>query len=411
MTIVADIADIRYPKLRPVGAHAIVHAGRPSILLRDPLRLSPQSIVVPRTLAPVLALCDGTRDGHDLAAALASDYGLHAEPDIVHRLLLALDDACLLDNLHSRDVHARALARYRAAPHRAPAMAGSVYPSEPSELRAMLDGYLDAEPDVRPARPGGRGLFSPHIDYARGGAVYARVWKRAAEIVREAELIVVFGTDHYGEHGRLTLTRQHYATPFGVIETDVTAVDTLARAIGDHAYEGELRHRDEHAIELVVVWLHHLRGGRPCPTIPILCGSFGHFVRGDGQPAQDATFEAFLDALRRMAAGRNVAVIVSGDLSHVGPAFGGEPVDAVGYARLKAHDDAVLDRLSAGDAEGLYAVVRAVGDENNICGLPPAYLALRFLGPRTRGEQIGYARCPADPHGASLVSVGGVVWT
>ena len=33
-----------------------------------------------------------------------------------------------------------------------------------------------------------RGLVSPHIDYQRGGLVYAQVWRAAAQAAREAEL-------------------------------------------------------------------------------------------------------------------------------------------------------------------------------------------------------------------------------
>jgi len=411
----AAITTIQYPKLRPVEAHAITHAGRPSVLLRDPLRLSERNVVVPRALAPVLALCDGTRDAPELSADLAAAFGLRAETDIIAELLLVLDQALLLDNAHSRGAQRRALEAYRAAPFREPAMAGPVYPAAAGELRAMLDGYLAAVVDVPSDRSGGRGLFSPHIDYARGGTVYAEVWKQGEGIARDAELVVVFGTDHYGGEGRITLTRQHYATPYGVLPTDIEAVDALAAALGpEGAFEGELRHRDEHAIELVVVWLHHMRGGRPCPVIPILCGSFGHFVRGEAEPATAPSFEALLGALQTVTRGKSVAVVVSGDLSHVGPAFGGEPVDTAGQARIQAADDAVLERLCTGDAEAFFHAIQAVGDRNNVCGLPPAYLALRYLagdGADIRGERVGYAHCAADAAGASLVSVGGVLWS
>ena len=94
----------------------------------------------------------------------------------------------------------------------------------------------------------------------------------------------------------------------------------------------------------------------------------------------------------------------------VNAAFGGEPVDSRGRALLRQADDAVVNHLCAGDAEGFFDEIRAAGDRNNICGLPPAYLALRYLGGGVTGERIGYARCPADGAGTSLVSVGGVVW-
>lgn len=399
------------PRLRPVEAHAHWHEGRPVLLLRDPLRLSRQPVIVPRALAPVLALCDGTRAGTALEAEAEQRFGLRYGSGTIEHLLETLDQALLLDNTRARAAEAAALAAYRTAPFRPPAMAGRAYPAEPAALEALLDGYLRESAGEVPALPAGRGLFSPHIDFARGGAVYAQVWQAASALAQAAECVIVFGTDHYAGEGRVTLTRQDYATPYGRLPTDRAVVDALAAALGEEAaFGGELRHRDEHAIELVLVWLQHLRRGRPCPVIPILVGGFAHFVEGPARPAAEAGYARLVEALRLATAGRNALVLVSGDLSHVGPAFGGEPVDPDGAEAIGAFDDRVLERLCAGDAEGFFETIRAAGDQSNICGLPPAYLALRLLGPGTRGRRAGYARCPAEPGFRSLVSVGGVVW-
>ena len=56
------MAENQFPKLRAIDPRPIVHGGRPSILLRDPLQLTEGSVVIPQQLAPLLALCDGTRD-------------------------------------------------------------------------------------------------------------------------------------------------------------------------------------------------------------------------------------------------------------------------------------------------------------------------------------------------------------
>ena len=55
-------------------------------------------------------------------------------------------------------------------------------------------------------------------------------------------------------------------------------------------------------------------------------------------------------------------------------------------------------------------VVREEKDARKVCGLPPVYLTLRLLGDDARGEVVGYAQCPADPDGGSLVSVAGVLF-
>jgi len=62
--------------------HAPGRARRPdSILLRDPLQLTDKTLLVPQPLAPVLVLCDGTReDASALSASLAVRYGLRISP-------------------------------------------------------------------------------------------------------------------------------------------------------------------------------------------------------------------------------------------------------------------------------------------------------------------------------------------
>jgi AmmeMemoRadiSam system protein B len=407
-----DSTEHRYPRLRAVEMRPAVQDGRRGVLLRDPLQLSDKTLIVPQPLHLVLSLCDGTReDARALSASLAVRHGVRIAPSLIARLLDALDGAMLLDNASSTQARVRALAGYREAPYRPPAGAGQSYPADADDLKRLLDGYLDAARDVSPPPAGVRGLVSPHIDYARGGPVYARAWQRAAGAARAADLVVILGTDHLNEGGGLALTRQHYATPLGVLPTAGDVVDALAAALGEEAAFGnELYHRSEHSIELAAVWLHHVRQGEPCDLVPILCGSFRRFVQGGVDAAGDPALASLLEAFKGATGGRRVFVVAAGDLAHVGPAFGGYSLDLVGRARLKAADDALIARMCAGDAAGFLAEIRSVDDRNNVCGVPPIYLALRMLHP-VRGELVAYDRCPAGRQGSSLVSVCGVTFT
>lgn len=398
------------PKLRAIDVRPVVQGGRVSLLLRDPLQLTEDSLVIPQHLAPLLALCDGTRDVDGLRASLAVRFGMRIGLDVLAQIISAFDRALLLDNEHFARARERALAEYRQAPFRPPTLAGRSYPADADELRRALEGYLNTVQDGHPGFDDGRGLVSPHIDYARGGSVYARVWKRAEEMVRQAELAVVLGTDHFGQDGGLALTRQHYATPLGLLPTAVDVVDALAGAVGaDVAFVDELHHRSEHSVELAAVWLQHMRRERPCQVVPILCGSFGHFVRGEGEPARSPAIDALVDALRQALDGRRAIVVAAADLAHVGPAFGGQPLGLMERARLQAADEKLIGRMCAGDAEGFFEAIRRDEDRYNVCGLPPIYLALRVLSP-AQGEQVAYDRCPADANGASVVSVCGVLF-
>ena len=390
----------------------MVHQGQPALMLRDPLRLTDHVMVISRQLAPALALMDGTRNMDELRASLMVRVGLRLSQSELQGIIDQMDQSLLLQNERFVEACDGVLTRYREALCRQPASAGASYPADPDELAAMLDSYLDgvdARDDSRQPEEAsfkGRGVVSPHIDYERGGPVYAQVWGRAAEAAREAEMAVILGTDHNGGEGSLTLTRQNYATPYGVLPTATDVVDTLAEAIGPElAFEEELHHISEHSIELAAVWLHHVRDRQPIELVPILCGSFHHFISTPYEPAADSTFARVLEALD----GRTTLVVAAGDLAHIGPAFGDSiPVDFAGRARLSAADDALVETICAGDAEAFFQRIKAEGDRRNVCGLAPIYLTLRLLG-ETTGERAGYDRCPADQNGTSWVSVCGVV--
>lgn len=400
----------QFPRLRALDIRPIVHDGRPCFLLRDPLQLSDGMLTISQFLGPLLLLCDGRHDRAAIRMECFARYGLPLDRTTLDMVLNALDEALLLENERFFAARAAALEAYRSAPFRPPFMAGQSYPADPAELRELFSEYLDEAGDVATHTGTVRGMLSPHIDYARGGHVYAAVWKRAAAAARAADLVVLFGTDHYGDRGRLTLTRQNYATPWGVLPTPTGMVDDVAATLGPGVLEHELRHCGEHSIELVATWLHFIRDGQPVELLPILVGSFGDFTRRGGTPDHDAELNALLDVLKRATHGRRVLVVASGDMAHVGPAFDGQPLDMAGKRAIRASDDGLIGCMEAGDARGFFKAIQRVGDENNICGLPPLYLALRLLGDTT-GERVAYDQCPADDHGTSIVSVGGVVFT
>jgi AmmeMemoRadiSam system protein B len=402
--------------LREVEAHSILHEGQPMVLLRDPLRLSDVQIAIPRPLGNLLVLMDGTRDVAALEAALQVRAGVRLAPGLLSRLLADLDEACLLDNERFAEAKSAALQAYREAPSRPLTLDATSLPADPERASAHLQAYVEVLSDTgsptggTPTGGGIRGVISPHIDYQRGGLVYAEVWQAAAQAARDAELAIVFGTDHQGGNGTLTLTRQSYTTRWGTLPTDLEVVDALAESLGEEAaFAEELHHRGEHSLELAAVWLHFIREGRSMPLVPILCGSFSGFVEGQGDPATHAPFAAALDMLREVMASRQTLVVAAADLAHMGPAFG-DPygLDYVGRARLRNADQRLLQAVYDGDAAAFFEMLKAEGDRRHVCGLPPIYLTLRLLG-EARGEPAGYDLCPADPQGTSFVSIAGVI--
>lgn len=397
------------PLLRNVSVQRITYQGQPVFLIQDPLRLTDSAIVLPQALGPLAALLDGQHTVPEIGAALEIRYGIRLSPTVLEDLLHQFDQALLLNTDTFHQARRQALEAYRAAPFRPPAMAGLSYPADAAELRQLLQRYLDEAGHIPPAANSSRGVISPHIDYPRGGPTYARVWAAAADAVRRAELVIIFGTDHNGGLGTLTLTPQNYASPLGVMPTDRDLVDRLAGLLGpDRAFAEELNHRGEHSIELALVWLQYLRQQEPCPVLPVLCGSFHHFMTGQAGIESEPQYRAFVDALRREISTRRTVVVAAGDLAHLGPAFDGPPLDAVAQAQMKVDDEALMDTLCAGDADAFLNFMQAGQYRRNVCGLSPFYFTLSTLN-QTRGRIIAYDRCPADNHNTSFVSVAGIV--
>ncbi len=382
--------------------------------LRDPLRLTDRQLFLPLPLAPILNFFNGRYTIPAIHTLFCQMVGATVEIDIITDLVDALDEACLLENGRFHQAYQAKTDAYRAQPHRPPVHAGVSYPADPDELAEFLNAYGDGDDLSDWPEWNGRAIVSPHIDYQRGGEVYSKVWRRAKTAVLEADLIIMLGTDHKGGAGTFTCTRLPYATPYGVIPTDLAVIDALETAVGTDIYTEELHHSDEHSIELTAVWLHHIykeAGIEPKPMIPILCGSFHGFIADDEMPDQDEFLMTAVDALQQSTAGKKVLVVASVDFAHVGPAFD-QPeriMDETNRAAITAFDERLITAINKGDDADFFHSNAAVRDENNICGYSSIYLMLRYLGKGVSGQQIAYQHCPADAKNHSLVSIAGLL--
>ncbi len=362
-----------HPRLRPIEIKRLLQGGRWYFHLRDQLALAGKELLVPQELGPVLLRFDGEHDLAMIRAEALLHGGVSLSPAELLELVEHLDTALLLDGDRFEAAKRAARAAYHAQPFRPPALAGGVYPADPDELEAHL-GVYDLRATAAIADSAAvAGVLSPHIDYARGGFVYAQGWRQAGEAARSATQVIVLGTDHYGSAGRLTLSRQRYATPWGVFAADPELERALESALGaETAYAEELHHRTEHSVELAAVWLHHLRRGEPVRLLPILCGHSGPFLAG-GIPGNDTGLAAAIELLRQAVAD-GALVVVAGDLAHVGPVFGDPlPFGPIERSAVRAADMALVAACSFGAGAALTAVAE-LEDRYRICGLSPPAL-------------------------------------
>lgn len=401
-----------HPHLRAIDVRRVSHQGEPYFLLRDALGVVSQQLLVPLHYGGILALCDGTRSLDTLVEEARALYGSPIDLEEARDLLDTLDSAGMLEGGNYVALYSEAVKAWRAQSSRPLAHAGAGYPERAKALARYLNQYLDGASTVDEAQTpldwgSGVAFLSPHIDYARGGSVYAQVWKSMGQAVREADVAVILATDHHG-NDPFSLTTLSYATPYGVLPNDQPLFDALVETIGsERAFAGELRHAGEHSIELVVNWLHHVREGKPLPIVPVLTGSLHRYLHNGAAPATDPTITEVIALLRSEMQRRKVLIIASGDLAHVGPAFGGAPLYEPELVALRSADERLIAAMQSGDADAFFAEIKAVGDCNNVCGVVPIYLAMR-AAQGVQGIPAGYAICPADEQNTSVVTIAGV---
>jgi AmmeMemoRadiSam system protein B len=394
---------------------------QPGLIIRDPFRFSEVTLLIPPLLARCLGCFDGEQDERDLAAAIARLSGQVAVGDAARRLVTALHDAGFLDDDRFAELRGAREREFAALAERASAHAGSGYPSEVPALKETLGGYFNGAGTTKKAKPaksgnGALGIAAPHVSPEGGSASYAAAYRALSKPPKgetDDRIFVVLGTTHYGEPDRFGLTRKPFATPFGTAPTETALVDELCNAAGAAVTLEDYCHAVEHSIEFQVVFLQYLLGPR-VRILPVLCGAFSAGAEQGRPPEASDHVARFLGALGELAARRRRALcfVLGVDFAHVGRRYGDRRA-ARAYegplATVAERDDARVDRIAAGDAEGFWSLVMERGDDDlKWCGSSPLYTFLRAV-PQARGRRLAYEQWNIDD--ASVVSFGAIAFS
>jgi AmmeMemoRadiSam system protein B len=392
---------------------------QPGLILRDPFRYSDVTLLIPPLLARCLGCFDGEQDERDLTAAIARLSGQVSVGDAARRLIKALHDAGFLDDDRFAELRGAREREFAAQGERASAHAGSGYPSEIPALNDTLRGYFGgggAKPKAKAqtrasAKKGLLGIAAPHVSPEGGSASYAAAYRALPQANGDGEdrIFVVLGTSHYGEPDRFGLTRKSFVTPFGTAPTETALVDQLCKAASAAVTVEDYCHAVEHSIEFQVVFLQYLLGPR-VRILPILCGAFTAGAEPGRLPEESSDAVArFVGALGDLAARKQheLCFVLGVDFAHVGRRYG-DASAARAYqgplATVAERDDARVDQIVAGSAEGFWNLLMERGDDDlKWCGSSPIYTFLRAV-PQARGHRLGYEQWNIDD--ASVVSFG-----
>ena len=407
------------PALRYVDAVPFQHGNDTLICLSDPQGYVEEQLLLSPAAYFVASLLDGENDEAAIKAVFREHFGTDVVDDeAIHTVVSKLDQNGFLATDRFFEVRERIDRAFAESPTRAAYLAGRSYPDDPEELRAFLsepfgeaDGPRQHPNEVTPGDRPLRGLIVPHIDFQRGGAAYARGYKRLFE-QGKPDVALIFGVAHAAPPTPIVLTKKDFETPLGTLRTDTAMVGALAAACSWDPFAYETVHRTEHSIEFQALMLSYLFG-EDVRIVPILCGDFSAPGGQNGESAAPEV-ERFLEACRDMITPSEhaVTVIAGADLAHVGQRFG-DPFEIDGKITLEVEqrDREDLAYAVSGNAEGFYNSVMKDHNQRRVCGLNCIYATIKTLQGRTPAgdsELIHYNYAP-DPAGG-IVSFAGVVY-
>jgi MEMO1 family protein len=267
---------------------------------------------------------------------------------------------------------------------RMPAVAGRFYPSDPAELRAIIEDNTKWNESA--ARIHAKACLVPHAGYVYSGSVAGAVFARLAL----PKKIVVLGVRHRppGEKAAI-LCSGSWRTPLGDAPID-EALAAQLRVACPLLREDSIAHAAEHSLEVQIPFLQVLRPGFSFAPIALGTIRFEELVAiGEGIGSVLA------------AASDEILLVTTSDLNHY-------ENDAV--TRLKDHK--AIDKLIAMTPRGLYDVCRI--ESISMCGLGPAVAMLTALRSLQVGkaELIRYATS-ADVSGDfdAVVGYGGIIFS
>ncbi|HVT08663.1 MAG TPA: AmmeMemoRadiSam system protein B [Polyangia bacterium] len=385
--------------------------GQPGLLIRDPMRYSTVTLVVPPPLVPGLGCFDGQQDEGDLRATLARATGRVSVGEAARDMAAALSDAGFLEDARFDALRDARTAELAALAERPAAHAGTAYPDRRAPLQRTLRRYFDGAGDSTGGDVLADGPFAiaaPHVSPDGGWRSYVEAYRRLPPAAAAADRVfVILATSHYGAPDRYGLTRKPFATPFGAAVTEVGLVDALAAAAPGAVSLDEPAGFVEHAAEFQVVFLQHLYGPN-VRILPVLCGAFVAGPRARRRPETNQRVARFIGALGELAARDPRLTFVLGvDFAHVGLRYGdgaAARADVGASVDVARRDRDRLARIAAGDADGFWDLLTERGDDDlKWCGTSPLYTFLRAV-PGVRGQVHGYEQWNIDP--SSVVSFG-----
>jgi len=212
-----------------------------------------------------------------------------------------------------------------------PAVSGVFYPSDPHELKSMVEAYLAS---AKSSGPLPKAVIVPHAGYIYSGAVAASAYVLVQQGKNIIHRVVMMGTAHrLGFYGLAAPTFEVFKTPLGAVPIDLSSVQKISKfsqiQVLDEAHE------QEHSLEVQL------------PFLQIVLNDFQiiPLVVGDCSPDEVA------DVLDHLWGKKETLIVVSSDLSHY---LDDESAKRIDTETSKAIEQLNFERIETSQACGAY---------------------------------------------------------
>ena len=256
---------------------------------------------------------------------------------------------------------------------RQPVVSGRFYPSEPSELLAVIEECSSQKTGAKfcevEARGELRGLVMPHAGYVFSGPMASIGIKRLSLEKVLPSRILILGPKHTFLGAQASVAAcNRWKTPLGDVEIDVELRDSLVKTGSFSADDSA--HLQEHSIEVQLPFLQNLYGDKPFRVVPLALG-FTDLLRCC----------AWACSIREVLAAekfKDVFVLVSSDFSHETPRDRAYKLDSEAIALIEQMD-----------SKGFYDLV--VDENRSICGLIPITVCMEVFKPmKVQARKLSY---------------------
>jgi AmmeMemoRadiSam system protein B len=237
---------------------------------------------------------------------------------------------------------------------RPPAVAGSFYPADASELSGLLDECFVASPlgpqgVTAPSSALVAGMV-PHAGYIYSGPCAAHLYALLEMSVRR---VILLGVNHQaGGHKAALSPWERWRTPLGEVTVDQELNDFLAARVR-FLRQDDVAHAQEHSIEVQLPFLQRVLG-----DFTFLPVSLSHLSR-----EECAELGAAIAEVSKADSQARTLVLASSDLSHY-----------LSPRETDALDQMALEQVLALSPDGLLNIVE---QENiSMCGVLPTTVML-----------------------------------